>query len=60
MEVITSLMPNLWASMADEVPAWVSKKRNSISVDRTLRWLDECLALDPVSERFALRTCRIL
>ncbi|WOL00891.1 queuine tRNA-ribosyltransferase accessory subunit-like isoform X1 [Canna indica] len=47
-EMITSLMPNLWVSLADEVPAWVSQKRNKISVDRTLRWLDECLALDPV------------
>ncbi|KAG9457012.1 hypothetical protein H6P81_001520 [Aristolochia fimbriata] len=46
MEMISSLKPNLWASVADEVPAWVSEKRNKTSVDRTVRWLDECLALD--------------
>ncbi|XP_074585057.1 uncharacterized protein LOC141840872 isoform X1 [Curcuma longa] len=46
MEMITSLMPNLWTSLADEVPAWVSDKRNKTSVDRTLRWLDECINLD--------------
>lgn len=49
VEMISSLKPNLWASLADEVPAWVSEKRNKISVDRTLRWLDDCLALDPAS-----------
>ncbi|XP_077249716.1 uncharacterized protein LOC143889411 [Tasmannia lanceolata] len=47
MEMISSLKPNLWASLADEVPAWVSEKRNMTSVDRTIRWLDECIALDP-------------
>ncbi|XP_068653296.1 uncharacterized protein [Aristolochia californica] len=47
MEMISSLKPNLWASVADEVPAWVSEKRNRTSVDRTIRWLDECIALDP-------------
>nr|XP_029118417.1 queuine tRNA-ribosyltransferase accessory subunit 2 isoform X2 [Elaeis guineensis] len=46
MDMISSLKPNLWASLADEVPAWVSEKRNKTSVDRTLRWLDDCLALD--------------
>lgn len=49
MELISSQKPNLWASLADEVPAWVPEKRNKTSVDRTLRWLDDCLALDPVS-----------
>ncbi|XP_020111598.1 queuine tRNA-ribosyltransferase accessory subunit 2-like isoform X1 [Ananas comosus] len=46
MQMITSMKPNLWASLADEVPAWVTEKRNRISVDRTLRWLDDCLAVD--------------
>ncbi|XP_020246568.1 queuine tRNA-ribosyltransferase accessory subunit 2-like isoform X3 [Asparagus officinalis] len=46
MEMICSLKPNLWASLADEVPAWVSEKRNKASVDRTIRWLDDCLSLD--------------
>ncbi|XP_039125209.1 queuine tRNA-ribosyltransferase accessory subunit 2-like [Dioscorea cayenensis subsp. rotundata] len=49
MELISSQKPNLWASLADEVPAWVPEKRNKTSVDRTLRWLDDCLALDPAS-----------
>ncbi|THU55682.1 hypothetical protein C4D60_Mb11t09150 [Musa balbisiana] len=54
VEKIASLKPNLWASMADEVPAWVSDKRNKTSVDRTLRWLDECLALDPAGGKTML------
>jgi queuine tRNA-ribosyltransferase subunit QTRTD1 len=48
MGIISSLRPNLWATLADEVPAWVSKKRNKNSVDRTVKWLDECVALSPV------------
>lgn len=47
MRIISSLRPNLWATLADEVPAWVSKKRNTNSVDRTVKWLDECIALSP-------------
>ncbi|XP_059449695.1 uncharacterized protein LOC132180771 [Corylus avellana] len=47
MELISSLRPNLWATLADEVPTWVSEKRNKTSVDRTIRWLDECIALSP-------------
>uniref|UniRef100_A0A1D1Y9E3 Queuine tRNA-ribosyltransferase accessory subunit 2 n=1 Tax=Anthurium amnicola TaxID=1678845 RepID=A0A1D1Y9E3_9ARAE len=47
VEMISSLKPNLWASLADEVPTWVPKKRNMTSVDRTVRWLDGCIALDP-------------
>ena len=51
--MINSLKPNPWASLADEVSAWVSVKRNKTSVDRTLRWLDDCLALDSVYKEFA-------
>lgn len=47
MEMISSMRPNLWATLCDEVPAWVSEKRNKTSVDRTIRWLDECIALSP-------------
>lgn len=47
MEMISSMKPSLWATLADEVPAWVSVKRNKASVDRTLRWLDECITLSP-------------
>ncbi|EAY77681.1 hypothetical protein OsI_32722 [Oryza sativa Indica Group] len=46
MELISCMKPNLWASLADEVPAWVTEKRNKVSVERTLRWLDACIALD--------------
>jgi queuine tRNA-ribosyltransferase subunit QTRTD1 len=48
MELISCMKPDLWASLADEVPAWVNEKRNKTSVDRTLRWLDACIALDAV------------
>ncbi|KAJ1388020.1 tRNA-guanin [Sesbania bispinosa] len=47
VEMISCMRPNIWATLADEVPAWVSDKRNRTSVDRTLRWLDDCLALNP-------------
>ncbi|XP_027355458.1 queuine tRNA-ribosyltransferase accessory subunit 2-like isoform X2 [Abrus precatorius] len=49
VEMISCMRPNVWATLADEVPAWVSDKRNITSVDRTLRWLDDCLALDPAA-----------
>lgn len=60
MQLITSMMPNIWSSLADEVPAWVSDKRNRTSVDRTMRWLDECISLRPVkSYKFLLLKSRI-
>ncbi|XP_062028606.1 uncharacterized protein LOC133744525 [Rosa rugosa] len=46
VELIFSLKPNIWTALADEVPAWVSDKRNKTSVDRTVRWLDECIKLN--------------
>lgn len=46
--MISSTRPELWATLADEVPAWVSDKRNKTSVDRTIKWLDECLSLSHV------------
>lgn len=45
MEMISSMKPNLWTTLADEVPVWVSEKRNKASVDRTVRWLDDCIRL---------------
>ncbi|KAH6834897.1 hypothetical protein C2S53_003897 [Perilla frutescens var. hirtella] len=45
VEMISSMKPNMWVTLADEVPAWVSEKRNRASVDRTVRWLDDCLTL---------------
>ena len=50
VEMISSMRPNIWATLADEVPAWVSDKRNKTSVDRTVRWLDECIMLSSVME----------
>ena len=50
--MISSMKLNLWVSLADEVPAWVSTKRNRISVDRTVRWLDEFIKLTLVSVVF--------
>ncbi|XP_044511231.1 queuine tRNA-ribosyltransferase accessory subunit 2-like isoform X1 [Mangifera indica] len=47
IELISSMRPNLWTTLADEVPAWVSDKRNKTSVDRTVKWLDECIAKSP-------------
>ncbi|KAF8028009.1 hypothetical protein BT93_E0808 [Corymbia citriodora subsp. variegata] len=47
-EMISSMRPDIWVTLADEVPTWVSEKRNCSSVDRTIRWLDECIALRPL------------
>lgn len=52
MEGINALKPNLWAALPDEVPAWATAKRNRVSVDRTLLWLDECLSLHAVCRSF--------
>ena len=49
MEMISSMKPNLWASLAYEVPTWFSIKRNKASVDQTVRWYDECIKLSLVS-----------
>lgn len=55
MEMVSSMMPDLWVSLADEVPAWVSTKRNKFSVDRTLRWLDDCISLNVVIHWFNIQ-----
>ncbi|KAI3807097.1 hypothetical protein L1987_23019 [Smallanthus sonchifolius] len=47
MKMITSMKPDLWVSLADEVPASVTAKRNKTSVDRTITWLDDCISLKP-------------
>ncbi|XAR57530.1 tRNA-guanine(34) transglycosylase, partial [Bertholletia excelsa] len=49
IEMISAMKPNLWAALADEVPAWVSEKRNKTSVDRTVKWLDDCITLSSSS-----------
>ncbi|XP_071689690.1 uncharacterized protein [Rutidosis leptorrhynchoides] len=45
MKMITSMKPDVWVSIADEVPASVNAKRNKASVDRTIKWLDDCISL---------------
>lgn len=52
MEMISSMKPDISVSLADEVPSWVSSKRNKASVDRTLRWLDDCISLNVVIHIF--------
>ncbi|XP_076885383.1 uncharacterized protein LOC143534897 [Bidens hawaiensis] len=47
MKMISSMKPDLFVSLADEVPAFVTTKRNKASVDRTIRWLDDCISLKP-------------
>ncbi|KAH9620487.1 hypothetical protein KSS87_004844 [Heliosperma pusillum] len=46
MKMISSMNPSWWVSIADEVPSWATEKRNKVSVDRTLKWLDECMELN--------------
>lgn len=50
MEMISSMKPNLWATLADEVPASVTEKRNKVSVDRTVKWLEDCIKLSFAKE----------
>ncbi|KAL8261149.1 hypothetical protein R6Q59_025198 [Mikania micrantha] len=47
IKMISSMKPDLWVSLADEVPASVTAKRNKASVDRTITWLDDCISLKP-------------
>ena len=58
--MISCMRPNIWAALADEVPAWVSEKRNKTSVDRTLRWLDDCLALNLVKDNLCFSSLAVL
>ncbi|KMZ64795.1 putative Queuine tRNA-ribosyltransferase [Zostera marina] len=54
VEMVSALNPDVWVSLADEVPAWVLAKRNRTSVYRTVKWLDECIALNPKNEMMLL------
>ncbi|KAI5055692.1 hypothetical protein GOP47_0029213 [Adiantum capillus-veneris] len=45
MDVINAMQPDIWGSLPDEAPFWVTSKRNKQSVERTLNWLDCCLDL---------------
>lgn len=42
---MSALAPDYFAALSDEVPSVkVSHRRAAVSVDRTLHWLDQCLA----------------
>uniref|UniRef100_A0A7N0U7I0 Queuine tRNA-ribosyltransferase accessory subunit 2 n=1 Tax=Kalanchoe fedtschenkoi TaxID=63787 RepID=A0A7N0U7I0_KALFE len=47
MRMLAAMKPDIWASLSDEVPSRATDKRNKLSVDRTVKWLDECIALSP-------------
>ncbi|KAK9909731.1 hypothetical protein WJX75_006677 [Coccomyxa subellipsoidea] len=45
LDVMSALAPDYFAALSDEVPSVkVSHRRAAVSVDRTLHWLDQCLA----------------
>ncbi len=58
MEVNNTCKPNLWAGLADEVPAWMMEKWNHMSVGCTLQWLDHCLSLSTVCHITSLYSFR--
>ncbi|WIA41169.1 hypothetical protein OEZ86_004784 [Tetradesmus obliquus] len=43
MQAIAALQPDMYVALADEVPGDARPKRVGQSVDRTIKWLDECL-----------------
>ena len=43
MEAIRAARPDAFVSLADEVPGDAGRRRVAASVDRTARWLDECI-----------------
>lgn len=46
LEVVDALSPDYFAALSDEVPSVkVDHRRAALSVDRTLAWLDQCLAV---------------
>jgi queuine tRNA-ribosyltransferase subunit QTRTD1 len=45
MAVIRAAQPDIFVGLADEVPGDAGRKRAALSVDRTLRWTDECARL---------------
>ncbi|GJT32162.1 queuine tRNA-ribosyltransferase accessory subunit 2-like protein [Tanacetum coccineum] len=59
MKMISSMKPDLWVSLADEVPASATLKRNRASVERTIRWLDDCISLDTSVRRMGLKAMMI-
>ena len=55
MDVVNACKPDLWVSLPDDVLPWVDEKRNRLSVDHTLKWLDQCLSLQNVRPRLPLQ-----
>jgi hypothetical protein len=47
MQLVGALQPNLWVPILDSPSALAPPKRHHKAVDRTARWLDQCLALAP-------------
>ncbi|KAF6252340.1 tRNA-guanine(15) transglycosylase-like protein [Scenedesmus sp. NREL 46B-D3] len=43
MQAIAALQPDMYVALADEVPGDARPKRVGQSVDRTIKWLDECI-----------------
>lgn len=56
MEVIAALKPDVAVAMSDEVVADVKVTRAATSVDRTIAWLDRCLA-SPSADRQPILAC---
>lgn len=54
MSIVNAMQPDFWTALPDEVPSWVTSKRNKVSVERTLRWLDQCLALQEMETKNGL------
>ena len=44
IEVVAALAPDYWLALPDEVPTQTSHRRAALSVQRSLAWLDRCLA----------------
>lgn len=48
MNIVNAMQPDIWTSLPDEVPCSAGSKRNKLSIERTLRWLDQCIASQKV------------
>lgn len=51
MDVIDALRPDIFVPLVDDIPSTSGRKRVKQSVDRSLKWLDECI------ERNVSRKC---
>ena len=48
MNIVNAMQPDIWTSLPDEIPCSAGNKRNKLSIERTLRWLDLCIASQQV------------